>query len=77
MVQDKYITKKGEFQEEMKKLFSDISTFIMCVLLVIGSATDWAMPVRIALGVLAAAMLVDVIITIGGMISGKHGKKKD
>ena len=49
----------------------------LCVLLVIGSVSEWGMIVRAGLIIVAVAMLVDVIITVGGMINGKRNKKKD
>ena len=61
----------------MKNLFSKSLMLCLCVLLVIGSVSEWGMIVRVGLIIVAVAMLVDVIITAGGMINGKRNKKKD
>ena len=61
----------------MKNLFSKSLMLCLCVLLIIGSVSDWGIFVRVGLGVVAIAMLVDVIITIGGIINGKRNQKKD
>ena len=60
----------------MKNLFSKTLMLCLCVLLVIGSVSEWGMLVRVGLIIVAIAMLADVIITVVGMITRKRNKNE-